>query len=82
MDHMRAWPVPNARMLRPALLAGRYFLHNWPKLCWLAFDGDHCFGVVVCKADDHRGSLRGYIAMLVVKDDYRGLGIGEQDVMV
>ena len=59
------------------LVAGRYFLHNWPKLCWLAFDGAHCFGVVVCKADDHRGAQRGYIAMLVVEDDYRGLGVGE-----
>lgn len=59
------------------MVAGRYFLHNWPKLCWLAFDGAHCFGVVVCKADDHRGAQRGYIAMLVVEDDYRGLGVGE-----
>ena len=57
--------------------ARRYFLHSWPKLCWLAFDGQRCFGVVVCKADDHRGSLRGYIAMLVVQDAYRGLGVGE-----
>ncbi len=57
--------------------AGRYFLHNWPKLCWLAFDGAHCFGVVVCKADDHRGAQRGYIAMLVVEHEYRGLGVGE-----
>ena len=56
----------------------RYFLHSWPKLCWLAFDGPACFGVVVCKADDHRGSLRGYIAMLVVQNSYRGLGVGEQ----
>ncbi|EIE18975.1 putative acyltransfersase, partial [Coccomyxa subellipsoidea C-169] len=54
----------------------RYFLHNWPKLCWLAFDGAHCFGVVVCKADDHRGAQRGYIAMLVVEHEYRGLGVG------
>ncbi|CAL8463994.1 g3529 [Coccomyxa elongata] len=54
----------------------RYFLHNWPKLCWLAFDSTHCFGVVVCKADDHRGVQRGYIAMLVVEHEYRGLGVG------
>lgn len=58
-------------------MASRYFLHNWPKLCWLAFDEAHCFGVVVCKADDHRGSQRGYIAMLVVENEYRGLGVGE-----
>ena len=62
-----------------ALLVGcRYFLHSWPRLCWLAFDGSQCFGVVVCKADDHKGILRGYIAMLVVKTAYRGLGVGKR----
>ena len=57
----------------------RYFLHSWPRLCWLAFHGDRCFGVVVCKADNHKGTatLRGYIAMLVVMTAYRGLGVGE-----
>lgn len=61
----------------PYCFGGRYFLHNWPKLCWLAFDGAACFGVVVCKVDDHRGVLRGYIAMLVVKHEYRKHGVGE-----
>ena len=59
-------------------VACRYFLHNWPKLCWLAFDGPHCFGTVVCKQDKHRELLRGYIAMLVVEHEYRGLGVGAQ----
>ena len=22
----------------------RYFLHQWPHLCFLAMDGEHCFG--------------------------------------
>jgi peptide alpha-N-acetyltransferase len=54
----------------------RYFLHQWPNLCYLAFDGDKAIGVVVCKMDDHRGHLRGYIAMLVVDNTYRGKGLG------
>lgn len=33
-------------------------------------------GVVVSKLEPHRGGpLRGYIAMLAVKDEYRGRGI-------
>ena len=64
--------------LRQVSTPRRYFLHSWPRLCWLAFDGSRCFGVVVCKQDDHKGMLRGYIAMLVVKPAYRGLGVGER----
>ena len=54
----------------------RYFLHNWPKLCYLAFDKGKPFGTVVCKMDSHRASMRGYVAMLVVDKAYRGKGIG------
>lgn len=56
----------------------RYFLHQWPNLCYLAFDGPTPIGVIVCKMDDHRGHPRGYIAMLVVDSTYRGKGLGEQ----
>jgi GNAT superfamily N-acetyltransferase len=56
----------------------RYFLHQWPNLCYLALDGDKAVGVIVCKMDDHRGHLRGYIAMLVVDSTYRGQGLGKQ----
>ena len=27
----------------------RYFIHNWPKLCFLAMDEDTCVGAIVCK---------------------------------
>jgi len=54
----------------------RYFLHQWPKLCYLAFDGDKPFGTVVCKMDMHRDHMRGYVAMLVVDKTYRGKGVG------
>jgi hypothetical protein len=55
----------------------RYFLHTWPHLCFLAFDGSHCFGTVVAKMEMHRGQMmRGYIAMLVVEKPYRYLGVG------
>ena len=57
----------------------RYFLHSWPQLAFLAYDGDHCFGTVVCKMDVHREQmLRGYLAMLVVEKPYRSLGTGKR----
>jgi peptide alpha-N-acetyltransferase len=56
----------------------RYFLSQWPHLCFLAYDGGKPCGVVVCKMDVHREKMmRGYIAMLVVNKHYRGHGIGE-----
>lgn len=55
----------------------RYFIHNWPKLCFLAMDGEKCIGAIVCKLDAHRQTIRrGYIAMLAVDKDYRKLKIG------
>lgn len=55
----------------------RYFIHNWPKLCFLAMDGDHCVGAIVCKLDIHRQVVkRGYIAMLAVEQAYRKLKVG------
>lgn len=55
----------------------RYFIHNWPKLCFLAMDGDSCIGAIVCKLDIHRQmTKRGYIAMLAVDAAYRKLKVG------
>eukprot|EP00210_Caulerpa_lentillifera_P003224 g3079.t1 len=55
----------------------RFFLHNWPKLCFLSFDKEHCFGTVVCKLEQRSENLqRGYIAMLVVEEKYRTHGVG------
>ncbi|PSC69630.1 N-alpha-acetyltransferase MAK3 [Micractinium conductrix] len=57
----------------------RYFLHNWPHLCFLVFAGPHCFGTVVAKMEEHRGkAMRGYIAMLTVEKEYRYLGVGSE----
>lgn len=58
----------------------RYFLRQWPYLCYLAVDptNDHCFGCVVAKMDVHRDrTLRGYIGMLTVEKEYRHLGVGK-----
>lgn len=80
--HCHAWQVVPALLAKVGLHGnvvahiGRYFLHCWPKLCFMAFDGAHCFGTVVCKMDIHGELLRGYIAMLVVEHAYRGLGVG------
>lgn len=54
----------------------RYFLHAWPHLCFLAYDADKPVGVIVCKMDVHREHMRGYLAMLVVDNDYRGKKLG------
>ncbi|KAI8067781.1 putative acyltransfersase [Gongronella butleri] len=56
----------------------RYFIHNWPKLCFLAMDGDKIVGVIICKLDYHKDRLRGYIAMLAVARDYRKRAIGSK----
>lgn len=55
----------------------RYFLYQWGDLCFMAIDATGTLvGVIVCKLELHRGGpLRGYIAMLAVKDDQRGKGI-------
>ena len=59
----------------------RYFINNWPKLCYLAIvpakeaddDGpareERLVGCIVCKQEAHRTTqaMRGYIAMLAVR---------------
>ncbi|XP_074655039.1 uncharacterized protein LOC141908752 [Tubulanus polymorphus] len=60
----------------------RYFIHNWPKLCFLAMDGDITIGAIVCKLDLHKKMVRrGYIAMLAVDSNYRRRKIGSQLVL-
>ncbi|GAQ89761.1 peptide alpha-N-acetyltransferase [Klebsormidium nitens] len=56
----------------------RYFLNQWPQLCFLAYCGGQCVATIVCKMEDHPKSrmFRGYIAMLVVIKPFRGMGIG------
>ncbi|XP_046384221.1 N-alpha-acetyltransferase 30A-like [Ischnura elegans] len=60
----------------------RYFIHNWPKLCFLAINGNECVGAIVCKLDVHRRVVRrGYIAMLAVDEKYRKRKIGSNLVL-
>jgi len=55
----------------------RYFIHNWPNLCFLAMSEDNCVGAIVCKLDYHKKiSKRGYIAMLAVDQNFRKRKIG------
>ncbi|XP_078462245.1 N-alpha-acetyltransferase 30 [Lampetra planeri] len=55
----------------------RYFIHNWPQLCFLAMAGSECVGAIVCKLDLHKKMIRrGYIAMLAVDSKHRKHGIG------
>ncbi|KAF8597125.1 NAT3/MAK3 N-acetyltransferase [Ceratobasidium sp. AG-I] len=63
----------------------RYFLSSWPHLAFMAHDpltGDPV-GAIVCKQDSHRGKVeRGYIAMLVVGDNWRKRGIARKLVQL
>lgn len=60
----------------------RYFIHNWPKLCFLAMVKTKCVGAVVCKLDLHKKIVRrGYIAMLAVDENYRKQKIGSNLVL-
>ncbi|KAA3459481.1 N-alpha-acetyltransferase MAK3 [Gossypium australe] len=56
----------------------RYFVYLWPQLSFLAFHKGKCVGTVVCKMGEHRNTIRGYIAMLVVIKPYRGRGIATE----
>lgn len=57
----------------------RYFIHNWPKLCFLARHEGKCIGAIVCKLDLHHSvTKRGYIAMLAVDEKYRKRKIGSR----
>ncbi|KAJ3023418.1 N-alpha-acetyltransferase 30 [Thoreauomyces humboldtii] len=60
----------------------RYFIHNWPELCFLALEGEEIIGVIICKLDEHKDTLRGYIGMLAVSKDYRKRGIGSDLVQM
>jgi len=63
----------------------RYFINNWPQLCYLANNADgKCVGCIVCKLDSHRSrnTHRGYIAMLAVEKAIRGKGLGKSLVQL
>jgi len=55
----------------------RYFIHNWPHLCFMARVNGECVGAIVCKLDYHKKVVkRGYIAMLAVDSGHRKRKIG------
>jgi len=58
----------------------RFFLNQWPQLCYIAKNSSHeLIGVVICKLEPHRNvRMRGYIGMLAVQKDYRGKGIAKK----
>lgn len=58
----------------------RYFVNNWPELCFMAMDETTkaCLGVIVCKLERHRELMRGYVAMLVVDKRARKMRLGSE----
>jgi len=62
---------------RYSIYTYRYFIHNWPHLCYLAIHESRYVGAIVCKLDIHKKmSRRGYIAMLAVDKSVRRKKIG------
>lgn len=61
----------------------RYFIHNWPNLCFLVRDLETStyIGTVICKIDkDPNGISSGYIAMLAIDVCWRRKGLGSRVV--
>jgi peptide alpha-N-acetyltransferase len=61
----------------------RYFIHQWPQLCICAYTVDpfshmrkEMIAVIVNKAENEAGVLKGYIAMLAVNKLHRKKGLG------
>ncbi|KAF7488399.1 N-alpha-acetyltransferase 30 [Sarcoptes scabiei] len=60
----------------------RYFIHNWPQLCFLAMHQNVCIGAIVGKLEYRKQkTLRGYIAMLAVDERFRKRKIGSNLVL-
>jgi len=59
----------------------RYFLMQWPFLCFMCYDGEKMVGCVISKMELHRGIQRGYIGMLAVDSAYRKRAIGSALVL-
>eukprot|EP01029_Cantina_marsupialis_P009817 TRINITY_DN22651_c0_g1_i1.p1 TRINITY_DN22651_c0_g1~~TRINITY_DN22651_c0_g1_i1.p1 ORF type:complete len:204 (+),score=18.34 TRINITY_DN22651_c0_g1_i1:80-613(+) len=54
----------------------RFFLDLFPHLCFLAHNKEgKLIGCVMCKIDKGRTSLKGYLGMLAVDQEYRKRGI-------
>eukprot|EP01132_Coremiostelium_polycephalum_P007714 gene7714-9488_t len=49
----------------------RFFLNNWPELCFLAYHENNLVGVIISKKQTHKLLERGYIGMIVVDREYR-----------
>lgn len=60
----------------------RYFLQNWPDLCIMAFDKNGVFvgGIIGSVEKTSKNKEKGYIAMIAIKDEYRGKKIAKRIV--
>ncbi|EFA78751.1 hypothetical protein PPL_08212 [Heterostelium album PN500] len=65
----------------------RFFLNNWPHLCFLTHDVTNpeekrLVGVIISKKSQHKLLERGYIGMVVVDRTYRRMGIGSSLIKI
>ncbi|KAN0012439.1 hypothetical protein ACTFIU_007740 [Dictyostelium citrinum] len=54
----------------------RFFLNQWPELCFLAYCNGQLIGVIISKKQTHKILERGYIGMIVVDKTFRRQKIG------
>ncbi|KAK4053242.1 N-alpha-acetyltransferase 30 [Microbotryomycetes sp. JL221] len=63
----------------------RYFLQDWPNLCFFAYnvETNQDVATILCKQDLHRDKLnRGYLAMLSVQKPFRNFGVATKLVQL
>ncbi|EGC31141.1 hypothetical protein DICPUDRAFT_40387 [Dictyostelium purpureum] len=60
----------------------RFFLNQWPELCFLAYCKGVLVGVIISKKQPHKLLQRGYIGMIVVDKEYRRKKIGSTLVKI
>lgn len=58
----------------------RYFMNNWKELSFLAVYNNEIIGVIIGKLEKHKETNRnrGYVAMIVVKKEFRRYKIGQK----
>lgn len=72
--------ITNKHLSEPySIYVYRFFINNWPDLCLQAFHNGKLVGNIISKVEPHRNArVRGYIGMLSVENEYRGLGIAKK----
>jgi N-alpha-acetyltransferase 30 len=66
------------------ILTYRYFLNGWPDLCIMCFDKENKLvgGIIGGIEKTSKNKMKGYIAMIAIKEEYRGNKIAKKIVEI